>query len=180
MFPKITSPLKSTWLNVEGANYLWDELFTSDFNRYSKRISWRKSSVGFRLYQLNRYKKPFHGVVTRPNRVEVEVVTDLLNRFDGVIALGGGAPINKSIRELLGAATYPVIFIDVSIAQAANRIGFNKDRPLLLINPRQQWLSLMSVRRPIYEELASTVVSSDNHKPSEVAKKITQMIKSFI
>lgn len=113
-------------------------------------------------------------------QVEVEVVTDLLIRFDGVIALGGGAPINKSIRELLGAATYPVIFIDVSIAQAANRIGFNKDRPLLLINPRQQWLSLMSVRRPIYEELASAVVSSDNHKPSEVAKKITQMIKSLI
>jgi shikimate kinase len=113
-------------------------------------------------------------------QVEVEVVTDLLNRFDGVIALGGGAPINKSIRELLGVATYPVIFIDVSIAQAANRIGFNKDRPLLLINPRQQWLSLMSVRRPIYEELASTIVSSDNHKPSEVAKKISQKIKSLI
>ena len=30
-------------------------------------------------------------------QVEVEVVTDLLNRFDGVIALGGGAPINKPL-----------------------------------------------------------------------------------
>jgi hypothetical protein len=47
-------------------------LFTTDFNRYSKRVSWRKASVGFRLYQLNKYKKPYNGVVTRPYRVEMQ------------------------------------------------------------------------------------------------------------
>jgi hypothetical protein len=72
VFPKITSPRKSTWGNVEAALYDWDELFTSDFNRYSKRISWRKGSVGFRLYQLNDYKKPYNGVVTRPTRLELQ------------------------------------------------------------------------------------------------------------
>ena len=72
VFPKITSPLISSWENVENALYLWDELFTADFNRYSKRIAWRKSSVGFRLYQLNNYKKPFNGVVTTPTRVEMQ------------------------------------------------------------------------------------------------------------
>jgi len=72
VFPKLTSPSKSTWGNVEGTTTLWDELFTADFNRYSKRISWRKPSVGFRLYQLNKYKKPFNGVVTIPNRVEMQ------------------------------------------------------------------------------------------------------------
>lgn len=72
VFPKLTSPKVSTWQNVESTLTLWDELFTSDFNRYSKRISWRKGSVGFRLYQLNKYKKPYHGVVTRPNRVELQ------------------------------------------------------------------------------------------------------------
>jgi shikimate kinase len=81
---------------------------------------------------------------------------------------------------VLSKANYPVIFVDVSIAQAANRIGFNKDRPLLLINPRQQWLSLMSERRPIYEKIATATVSSDNHKPSEVAKIISEKIESKI
>lgn len=81
---------------------------------------------------------------------------------------------------MLSKANYPVIFVDVSIAQAANRIGFNKDRPLLLINPRQQWLSLMSERRPIYEKIATAIVSSDNHKPSEVAKIIFEKIESKI
>lgn len=71
-FPKITSPNKSNWYNVEAAAYLWDELFTADFNRYAKRLSWRKGSIGLRLYQLNDYKKPFNGVVTRPNRVEIQ------------------------------------------------------------------------------------------------------------
>lgn len=77
----------------------------------------------------------------------MEKVKQLLQDFVGVISLGGGAPINAEISQILESADYPVIFIDVSIAQAAVRIGFNKDRPLLLINPRQQWMNLMSERR---------------------------------
>ena len=111
-------------------------------------------------------------------KTEVEVVTALLDGFEGVIALGGGAPINTQIQEALTGVEFPVIFIDVSISQAANRIGFNKDRPLLLINPRQQWLNLMSERRPIYEKLASQTVNSDSQKPHEVAKLISEKLKA--
>ena len=111
-------------------------------------------------------------------KTEVEIVTRILAEFEGVVALGGGAPINPEIQKVLLNSEYPVIFIDVSISQAANRIGFNKDRPLLMINPRQQWLHLMSERRPIYEKLATITVSSDNSKPSEVAKTITDKIVS--
>jgi shikimate kinase len=111
-------------------------------------------------------------------KTEVEVVTALLDGFEGVIALGGGAPINTQIQEALTGVEYPVIFIDVSISQAANRIGFNKDRPLLLINPRQQWMNLMSERRPIYEKLASQTVNSDSQKPHEVAKLISEKLKA--
>ena len=111
-------------------------------------------------------------------KTEVEVVTALLDGFEGVIALGGGAPINTQIQEALTGVEFPVIFIDVSISQAANRIGFNKDRPLLLINPRQQWMNLMSERRPIYEKLASQTVNSDSQKPHEVAKLISDKLKA--
>jgi len=112
--------------------------------------------------------------------LEVEKVKQLLQDFEGIVSLGGGAPINTEISQILESATYPVIFIDVSIAQAAVRIGFNKDRPLLLINPRQQWMNLMSVRRPVYEKLASDTVSSDSKKPQEVAKIIVEKIKAKI
>ena len=112
--------------------------------------------------------------------LEVDVVRKVLSDFDGVISLGGGAPINKEIQEVLEDANYPVVFIDVSIAQAATRIGFNKDRPLLLVNPRQQWISLMNDRRPIYEKLASQTISSDNQKPHEVAKQISDKLKATL
>jgi len=111
-------------------------------------------------------------------KVEVEVVSNLLRDFSGVIALGGGAPINAEIQSKLERSDFPIIFIDVSISQAANRVGFNKDRPLLLINPRQQWMNLMSERRPIYERLATDTVSSDSKKPAEVAKIIREKLVS--
>ena len=111
-------------------------------------------------------------------KIEVEVVSNLLRNFSGVIALGGGAPMNAEIQIKLEKSDFPVIFIDVSISQAANRVGFNKDRPLLLINPRQQWMNLMTERRPIYERLATNTVSSDNNKPAEVAKIIREKLVS--
>lgn len=111
-------------------------------------------------------------------KMEVEIVGKLLTDFTGVIALGGGAPVTLETQQKLESSDFPIIFIDVSISQAANRVGFNKDRPLLLINPRQQWLNLMNDRRPIYERLASEIVSSDNKKPVEVAKIISEKLKS--
>jgi shikimate kinase len=112
--------------------------------------------------------------------IEVEKVKNLLQDFTGVISLGGGAPINAEITQILELANYPIIFIDVSIAQAAIRIGLNKDRPLLLLNPRQQWINLMNERRPIYEKLATSTVSSDSKKPNEVAKVIVETIEAKI
>jgi len=111
-------------------------------------------------------------------KLETQIVSDLLKDCQGVIALGGGAPMNPKIKEELTQADFPVVFIDVSISQAANRIGFNKDRPLLLINPRQQWINLMSERRPTYEGLATQKVSSDGQKPHEVAKLINEKLKA--
>ncbi len=108
--------------------------------------------------------------------MEEAVVTELLRKFQGVVALGGGAPMNQEIEKILSKANYPVVFLDVSISQAANRVGFNKERPLLLINPRQQWINLMSTRRATYEGLAKEIISTDSKKPIEVAKEIVNLL----
>lgn len=109
--------------------------------------------------------------------MEEEVVSKVLREFQGVVALGGGAPMNKEIEKILSKADYPVIFLDVSISQAANRVGFNKERPLLLINPRQQWINLMNNRRATYEGLAKEIISTDSKKPIEVAKEIVNLLE---
>jgi shikimate kinase len=105
--------------------------------------------------------------------IEVKTVADLLQNFNGVISLGGGAPINPAIQSILKNGEFEVIFLDVSISQAANRIGFNKERPLLLVNPRQQWIKLMNDRRGIYEDLASQYLLTDSKKPAEAAEEIS-------
>ena len=62
-----------------------------------------------------------------------------------------------------------VVFLDVQITDAARRIGLNASRPLLIGNPRTQWLTLMAARRPVYERLATATVATDDREPSEVA-----------
>ena len=74
-FPKITSPSPSKWQKVETAGYIWDDVFTADFNRYMKRFSWRKSSIGFRLYQLNQYKERHTTGYVVPTQVELQAIS---------------------------------------------------------------------------------------------------------
>ena len=66
------------------------------------------------------------------------------------------------------------MFLDVTLAHAAPRVGFNQARPLLLGNPRAQWQALMEARRPVYERLATVRVLTDGHRPADVAELIEQ------
>lgn len=105
--------------------------------------------------------------------MERAVVIDLIENQDGVIALGGGSVMDLEVsKKLLPMAN--VVFLDVSISNAAPRVGFNRDRPLLLGNPRQQWIALMEKRRSTYEALAKARVSTDNKKPVEVVEEIVK------
>lgn len=109
---------------------------------------------------------------------EARTVKNSLSNFDGVLALGGGAPINPESQKLLDETKSTIVFLDVSLSQAANRVGFNRERPLLLVNPRQQWQELMNTRRPIYEKLADVKISTDSVKPQEVAEQIVKWLSS--
>ena len=112
-------------------------------------------------------------------KIELSTVKELLNNFNGVISLGGGAPINSEIQAILQNGNFEVIFLDVSISQAANRIGFNKERPLLLVNPRQQWIKLMNDRRSIYENVSNQYLLTDSKKPAEAAEEIAAILGSL-
>ena len=93
-----------------------------------------------------------------------------------ILSLGGGAPIAQRAQELLSSCTVPIVFLDVSLATAAPRVGFNRDRPLLLGNPRAQWQALAETRRPIYESLATTVIKVDDMTVDELVKSIEEII----
>jgi shikimate kinase len=108
--------------------------------------------------------------------LEAAAVAAALEEHDGVLALGGGSILDENTRALLEPVQ--VAFLDVDIADAAKRIGFNRDRPLLLGNPRAQWIRLMQARRPLYEQVASFTVSTDGKSPDEVADEVVARVSS--
>ena len=108
--------------------------------------------------------------------IEKEVVLETLKQDNCIIALGGGSILDSEVQNVLSQCP-EVIFLDVSISNAAPRVGFNKERPLLMGNPRQQWLQLMEKRRGIYERLATRTISTDNRKANEVAHEIAAGVK---
>jgi shikimate kinase len=108
--------------------------------------------------------------------LERGVVLRELADFDGVLALGGGAVMNADVEHALRQSQDPIFFLDVSLSSAAPRIGFNRDRPLLVGNPRAKWQELMNIRRPIYEALATLTVSTDAGTPSRIAQEIAEIL----
>ncbi|MEI7032004.1 3-dehydroquinate synthase [Streptomyces pratensis] len=93
----------------------------------------------------------------------------------GVLSLGGGAVLDGATRELL--AGRPVVYLSMDVDEAVRRVGLNAARPLLAVNPRRQWRELMDARRHLYEEVARTVVATDDRTPEEVAQAIIDALE---
>lgn len=107
--------------------------------------------------------------------LERAAVAAALREHDGVLALGGGAVLDPATQADLAAYAERggvVVFLDVSLAHAAPRVGLNQSRPLLVGNPRAQWTALMAARRPVYERLATLRVLTDDVRPTQVAEQI--------
>jgi shikimate kinase len=102
--------------------------------------------------------------------MEREAVRVALSDHDGVLALGGGAVLDTSTRNLLGE--HRVVFLDVGLSDAASRVGLNRDRPLLLGNPRAQLRAMLEARRPLYLEVADVTVATDGRSSAEVADAV--------
>jgi shikimate kinase len=103
--------------------------------------------------------------------VEKKVLRDELLSDGSILALGGGAPISVDAQSALKVSSAPVIYLDISLASVAPRIGFNRDRPLLLHNPRGQWQTLMEVRRPIYESIANIIIDVNGKSQKKIVEE---------
>jgi shikimate kinase len=93
----------------------------------------------------------------------------------GVLSLGGGAVMDPMTAASLTGHT--VVFLDVGLADAAKRVGFNHSRPLLGVNPRAQWQAMMELRRPIYEGLATFTVLTTERTSADVAAEIAHRLE---
>jgi shikimate kinase len=101
--------------------------------------------------------------------LEEQVTAELLNQ-SGVLALGGGAVLSPRTRTALRGRR--VVWLRVGLSTAVKRVGLDTARPLLLGNVRGRLLALLNERAPLYAEVASEVVDTDDRSPAEVAAQI--------
>ena len=101
-------------------------------------------------------------------------VARAVEQEDGVLALGGGAPVDPLTEQVLAGQV--VVFLDAGIADASKRVGFDQSRPLLAVNPRASWVRLMNERRPVYERVATHRVDTAGRIPDAVAEEIATLL----
>ena len=108
-------------------------------------------------------------------QLEAAAVATALAEHDGVLALGGGAVMTPSTQEAL--AGHRVVFLDVGLTAAAQRVGLGTNRPLLLGNVRATLKALLDARRPVYDRLARHTVVTDDLAPDAVAEQVLRLIQ---
>jgi shikimate kinase len=106
--------------------------------------------------------------------LERQAVQAALGGHSGVLSLGGGAILSAATRSEL--AGHRVVFLDVSLSDAAKRVGLGTTRPLLLGNVRGQLKTLLDARRPLYEEVALARVLTDGLDVEAVADQVEQAL----
>jgi len=109
---------------------------------------------------------------------EKKEVLKLLKESNSVIALGGGAFIDKTIRDniLKNAIS---IWLDTNLKDINTRIKWNNKRPLLNKENRQKKINkLYNDRKNIYK-LANHKINCNNLSKKNIAKKIITFYEKY-
>lgn len=91
---------------------------------------------------------------------ETDVIRDLTEQKDLVLATGGGAILKPENRQYLKARG-TVIYLRASVASILQRTSHDKSRPLLQTNdPRKRIEQLLQERDPLYREVADIIIDT--------------------
>ncbi len=107
--------------------------------------------------------------------LERAAVATALTDHDGVLSLGGGAILSAETRQLLQG--HRVVLLDVDLSAASSRIGLNRDRPVLALNPRATLKTLLDERMPLYLEVAGRVVPTSGRSVVEVVEDVVRDLR---
>ncbi len=104
-------------------------------------------------------------------RLEQAAVRAALTEHTGILALGGGAVMDADTRALL--AGHRVVFLALSMAVGVRRTGLSTARPLLTgVTPRATFKALLDARLPLYREVATLQIDTDELTVEQVAQVI--------
>ena len=103
---------------------------------------------------------------------EQQVIDDLTQIDNQVMATGGGAVVRPENRQHLSARGV-VFYLECSPEQQYERTYRDRNRPLLQTeDPLAKLRALMQVREPLYRETADYVVTTEGRSAASVANEI--------
>jgi len=106
-------------------------------------------------------------------RSREQQIIDELTQYDNlVLATGGGAVLNKDNQKALQSRGI-VFYLSASIDQLFQRTHRDRNRPLLQTdNPKQKITELIEIRDPIYRAVADFVIDTDGQSVRTVVDNI--------
>jgi shikimate kinase len=112
---------------------------------------------------------------------EHDAISRALDRFDGVLALGGGALTSDVTRAAVAGCGAPVVLLRAELATLGERVGATAGsvRPLLAGDPAARLAALAADRLPLYEDVATLTVGTDDRTPSQVAATIAARLHAI-
>jgi shikimate kinase len=94
----------------------------------------------------------------------------------GVLALGSGAVLDPDVRRMI--AGLPIVYLEAGFAAIAKRTGMDRPRVVIPGNPRGMLRAMLEERRPVYAELATITVPTDDMAPEEVAADLVKRLRA--
>lgn len=116
-------------------------------------------------------------------KVEADLIADMLEDFDGIFSLGGGAPMTPSIQQ--GLAEYiadggKVVYLMADPKEAMERANRGGGRPMLNGDANERWKKLYKERDPVFRRVANVQVRTHGQTPQVAARKLMEMIDQRI
>lgn len=110
-------------------------------------------------------------------RRERDIIAELTQRDNIVLATGGGVVLDAANREHLQSRGF-VIYLQASVTALSTRTSHNQNRPLLADQDHEIRLrELVAARQPFYEALAQLTISTDQGHVRALARQIARELE---
>ena len=93
----------------------------------------------------------------------------------GVLAVGSGAVLDRDVRRMIDGQV--IVYLEAGFATVAKRTGMDKPRVVIPGNPRGRLRAMLEERRPVYADIASMTVPTDDTAPEEVAADLAERLR---
>ena len=106
--------------------------------------------------------------------LEEKITIDTLENKEVVVSLGGGAIVNKKIRNSIKKNSYN-IYLDVNVDILTKRLQYSKTRPLIYKkNLKKELINLIGIREKFYQKADLIVKNEKNiiETTKNIIKKI--------